>query len=160
VDRAIRAVTADEIRFYRALTWIRRRGRRAPTSLIDAPRGEPLLTLATRTGFHLLADEPGREIVLGVAGPVSPAHADARRYGQRPFVASANGYASIVMNFRIDPNGRGGSMLSTETRVFAPDADTRRSLTTYWRVILPGSALIRRGRLAAIRRRADAEAAR
>jgi hypothetical protein len=41
-----------------------------------------------------------------------------------------------------------------------PDADTRRSLTTYWRVILPGSALIRRGWLGAIRRRAEAEAAR
>ena len=59
------------------------------------------------------------------------------------------------MNFRLVPDGRGGSVLSTETRVFAPDAGTRRELATYWRVIHPGSALIRRGWLDAIRQRAE-----
>ena len=156
VDRAIRAVTADDIRFYRALTWVRRRGRRGPESLMDAPRGVPMLSLATRTGFHLLADEPGREIVLGAAGPVSPsARAVAQGSVPRPFVAAADGYVSIAMNFRVVPDGRGGSVLSTETRVFAPDAETRRQLATYWRVIHPGSVLIRRGWLDAIRQRAE-----
>ena len=156
VDSAIRAVTADDIRFYRALTWVRRFGRRGPESLLDAPRGVPMLALATRTGFHLLADEPGREIVLGVAGPVSAsARSAARARVPRPFVAAADGYASIAMNFRLVPNGRGGSVLSTETRLFAPDAGTRRQLATYWRVIHPGSALIRQGWLDAIRRRAE-----
>jgi hypothetical protein len=70
VDRAVRAVTADEIPFYRTLTWIRRFGRRGPESLIDAPRGVALLALATRSGFRLVADEPARELVLAAAGPV------------------------------------------------------------------------------------------
>jgi len=156
VDRAIRAVTAEEIRFYRTLTWIRRLGRRGRESLMDAPRGVPMLALATRSGFNLLIDEPGHEIVVGVAGPVS--RAARMREAARPahaFVAASDGYASIAMNFRIAPDGRGGSVLSTETRVFAPDAETRRRLATYWRVIYPGSALIRRGWLAAIRRRAE-----
>jgi hypothetical protein len=159
VDRAIRAVTADDIRFYRALTWVRRLGRRGPESLMNAPHGVPILALATGTGFHLLADEPGREIVLGVAGPVSAsARAAVRVRAPRPFVPSADGYASIAMNFRVVADGRGGSVLSTETRVYAPDAATRRELATYWRVIQPGSALIRRAWLDAIRRRAEAAA--
>ena len=159
VDSAIRAVTAEEIRYFRALTWIRRSGRSGPESLINPPSGVPILALATRTGFELLADDPGREIVIGVAGPVSDAaRAAARASGRRPFVAAADGYASIAMNFHVVPDGRGGSVLSTETRVYAPDGRTRRAFATYWRVILPGSALIRRGWLDAIRRRAEGEA--
>jgi hypothetical protein len=156
VDRAVRAVTADEIRFYRTLTWIRRFGRRGPESLIDAPSGVPILTPATRTGFQLLADEPGKEIVIGFAGPVSSSElAAARASAPRPFIESAEGYVSIAMNFCIAADGHGGAVLSTETRVFAPDAETRRVFATYWRVIYPGSALIRLGWLDAIRRRAE-----
>jgi hypothetical protein len=156
VDRAIRVVTADEIRYYNTLTWIRRLGRRGPESLLNPSRGTPILDLATRTGFRLLVDEPGREIVLGVSAPVSPAARAATLVdASRPLSAAAEGYASIAMNFHIAPNEDGRSVLSTETRVFAPDAETRRRFATYWRVIYPGSTLIRRGWLAAIRRRAE-----
>ena len=162
VDRAIRTVTADEIPLYRALTWLRRMGRRAPEGLLNAPPATPMLALAPRTGFRLLADERGRVIVLGVAGPASPAAGAAgaatRDTGPRPFTASAEGYASIAVAFRVEPDGRGGAIVSTETRVFAPDAPTRRRLATYWRLIYPGSALIRRGWLLAIRRRAEESA--
>ncbi|MDF1505397.1 hypothetical protein [Roseisolibacter sp. H3M3-2] len=145
VDRAIRAVTADEIALYRTLTWIRRLGRRGPPSLLDAPAGMPMLDLATRTGFRVIADAPGRAVVLRVAlpthrAPVRLAHA--------------------AIDFRVDRDARGGSVVTTETRVFAPEPAARRAFARYWRVIHPGSALIRRGWLAAIRRRAEAEAAR
>jgi len=60
------------------------------------------------------------------------------------------------MNFLVEPDGRGGSLLSTETRVFATDAVARRRFAVYWRVIYPGSALIRRMWLRAIRLRAEA----
>ncbi len=161
-DCAIRTVTAHEIRFYRALTAIRRLGRRGPESLLDAPAGASMLTLATRTGFHVLADEPGREIVLGVALPVSDsaqqsARAAVRAHGKRPYLIDVEGYATAVLNFRVTTDGNGGSLVSTETRVFAPDAATRRRFARYWRMILPGSALIRREWLAAIRRRAEGE---
>ena len=157
VDRALREVTADDIRSYRTLTWIGRGGRRGPQGLLDAPRGEPILAVATRTGFRVVVDDPGREVILGVAGPVSAeARAHARPGASRPFVAEADGYASIVLDFHITADGRGGSVVSTETRVNAPDADTRRRFARYWRVIYPGSALIRRSWLAAVRRRAEA----
>ena len=44
---------------------------------------------------------------------------------------------------------------STETRVFATDDSARRRFAAFWRVIYPGSALIRRMWLRAIQRRAE-----
>jgi len=49
----------------------------------------------------------------------------------------------------------GFSLLSTETRVYANDAASRRRFAVYWRLIYPGSALIRRMWLRAIARRAE-----
>jgi hypothetical protein len=44
--------------------------------------------------------------------------------------------------------------VSTETRVFATSPAARRRFAAYWRVIYPGSAIIRRSWLRAIRHRA------
>ena len=58
------------------------------------------------------------------------------------------------MNFLVTPDGPDGSLVSTETRVFATSDDARRQFARYWRVIYPGSAIIRRMWLRAIARRA------
>src|SRR5258708_31899276 len=60
--RAIKLVTADEIRFFRTLVWIRRSGRGGPESIMNPPPGQPLLDVAARTSFILLAQEPNHEI--------------------------------------------------------------------------------------------------
>ena len=60
------------------------------------------------------------------------------------------------MNFLVSPDGPHASIVSTETRVHANDARSRRLFARYWRVIYPGSALIRRMWLRAIERRATA----
>ena len=154
--QAIQAVTADEIRFFHALTWIRRLGRPGPENILNAPGQRPLLEVATRTSFLPLAEEPGREAVIGTV-VVAPK----RRRGSWPrtpaeFTAFAGpGTAVAAMNFRVEPDGRGGSLVTTETRVFATDARTRRRFAAYWRVIYPGSALIRVSWLQAIRDRAE-----
>ncbi len=46
--------------------------------------------------------------------------------------------------------------MTTETRVFANSDDARRRFAPYWRVIYPGSAIIRHMWLSAIARRAMA----
>ena len=154
--RAIQAVTADEIRFFHVLTWIRRVGRRGPESTLNAPGRLPLLEVATRTTFLALAEEPGRELVVGtlVIAPRAPGRPRPRTPDAFAAVTGP-GVAKAAMNFRVEPDSRGGSVVSTETRVFATDAPTRRRFAAYWRVIYPGSALIRRSWLAAIRRRAE-----
>lgn len=156
VYTAIREVTADEITLFRTLTWIRRFGRAGPESILNAPPGKPLLDVAMRTGFLKLAEEPGREIVLGtlVAAPRGT------QLKQNPtpedFKAlRAPGFALAAINFRLEDAPGGDTLLTTETRVYATDASARKRFAGYWRVIYPGSALIRVMWLRAIKRRAE-----
>ncbi len=133
---AIHAVRADEILFFRTLTAIRRLGRPLPESILHASPSEPLLDIATRSGFRYLADEPPRELVVETV-VIRPREAIA------------------AMNFLITADGRGGSFVSTETRVFANSDSARRRFAIYWKFIHPGSDIIRRMWLRAIKRRAE-----
>lgn len=47
------------------------------------------------------------------------------------------------MNFRLEDAGNGETLLTTETRVHATDLSVQKKFASYWRVIYPGSALIR-----------------
>lgn len=134
VFAAIHAVPAKEILFFRTLTGIRRGFRPSPPSIINAPESEPLLDVATRTSFRYVADDTPREIVVGT------------RFG--PDITA-------MMNFLITPDA-GGCTLSTETRVFARNRPAVRMFSVYWRAILPGSDILRRSWLRAIKRRAEA----
>jgi len=155
VDRALRQVTASEITLFRTLTWLRRLGRPGPESIMNAPEQQPILDVATRTSFLVLADEPGQELVLGtlVAAPRPSTLADWTP--EKWQAVSAPGYAKAAMNFRVEEIGPGECLLTTETRVYATDAATVRAFGRYWRVIYPGSALIRVMWLRAIRSRAE-----
>ena len=64
--RAIQSVTAPEIRLFSLLVWIRRFGRATAPGILNPPDDEPILDVAARTGFAVLADEPPREVVVGV----------------------------------------------------------------------------------------------
>ena len=63
------------------------------------------------------------------------------------------GVAKAVVGFRLDPIGA-GILLTTETRFVATDDATDRLMRRYWRIIRPGSNLIRTEWLRAIRSRA------
>ncbi len=149
---AMKAVTADEIFLFRALTWIRRGGRPMAECILR-PGSSPLLDVATRTGFLELLDDPPRELVIGTI-LINPANA------QVPLTPTAfrdrlpPGVALATMNFLIAPGDSGGSIVSTETRVYANSTRARRRFALYWAVIRPGSAFLRRMWLRAIRRRA------
>ena len=153
VFEAIRRVRADEIRLFHTLTWIRRGGRDAPPSILNAGGGEALIDVATRSGFVRLADEAPRELLIGavvMAPPGSRGKPTSEMFRTPP----AQGFALATMNFLVKADGSGGSLVSTETRVFASGAAARRRFAVYWRVIYPGSAIIRRMWLRAIERRA------
>jgi hypothetical protein len=154
---AIRKVRADEIRFFQTLTWIRRGGRRLPPGILDPVADQPLLDVAVRGGFLRLADDAPRELVIGTViarppGTRGPANPDTFRMRQAP----PEGTVLAVMNFEVRPDGT-GSIVRTETRVYASGAAARRRFAAYWRTIYPGSALIRRMWLRAIERRARAD---
>ena len=152
--RAIRTVTAGEIRFFRALTWLRRLGRTGPANILNPPVHLPILDVALRSGFLLLADEPNREVVVGMV--VIAPHAARRPANAAEFrTLDAPGHAKATLSFSIEPGEPAGCVVATETRVYTTDRATRRRFGMYWRVIYPGSALIRRMWLRAIKRRAE-----
>lgn len=83
--------------------------------------------------FRVVEEAEGCEIVLG-----------------RKVVAGAE----ATINFLFEPTNRGTTVISTETRVYAADAWAARGFAMYWRVIYPGSALLRVAWLKAVERRA------
>jgi hypothetical protein len=137
-------VTPAEMPLARVL--MRARGMRADTA-------RPLLEQAMRT-FAVLAEEPGRELVIGSVGRPWRLRGGVRRDALADFAAFREpGYAKMVLNFRFD-----GSTLSTETRVHLTDAASRRRFRVYWLIVRPFSGLVRRIWLRAIRRRAQVDA--
>lgn len=153
VYEAIRRVRADEIFLFRTLTWIRRGGRELPPGILNAGKDGSLIDVATANGFVRLVDQAPRELVVGtviIAPPGSDSGVTPDDFRRQP----PPGYALATMNFTVTADDRGGSIVWTETRVFAGSAGPRRRFAAYWRIIYPGSALIRRMWLRAIERRA------
>lgn len=155
VYEAITKVTAREIRLFRILAWIRSPHiRPARESLLNPAEDDPVLDVATRSGFLLLAQAPPRELVFGTIGFGGPlAVSNPTPEGFRKF--DKPGHAKIAMNFLVTPAPDGSTHLRTETRVYATDDAARRGFATYWRVIYPGSSIIRVMWLRAIRARAE-----
>jgi hypothetical protein len=167
VYTALKQFTAEEILFFHTLVWLRRMGRPGPESILNPPPNTPLLAVATKTAFIVLAEESNQEIVVGtlVAAPRGW-----RPQGERTpdafkklLASQQPGFAVAAMNFRLEDcdttarqDAEPCTLLTTETRVYATDAVSRRAFARYWRVIYPGSSLIRRMWLRAIKKRAEA----
>jgi hypothetical protein len=162
VYRAIHELTGDELRLARPLFWLRALparllGRRVATR---TQTHQTVLQTVLAGGFVLLDDQPDREIALGTIGrfwQLSGGGAKARVPEAAAFASFAEPtYAKAALDFRLEPSADGAAtQLSTETRIFTPDPHTRRRFARYWRLIHPGSALIRLIWLRAIRRRAE-----
>jgi hypothetical protein len=158
---AVRSVTAGEIRLLGVLFGLRR----LPGRLLGRPPASrasgPVLDAILRSGFVLLDEDADREVVVGTIGrfwQLRPVHADIA--GPADFLAyDTPGFARAAMNFRVAESGPGRTRLSTETRIAATDAGARRRFGAYWLLVRPGSGLIRRMWLRAVRKRAEQGAA-
>jgi hypothetical protein len=152
-----RALTSRDVPLLAVLMALRRlpaavRGRHAGLAFRSLDR--PLLTAVERSGFVTLADRPD-ELVLGVIGRFWTADGGILPVSAEGFGAFEEpGFAKAVMNFRVGEVD-GGTLLTTETRIRGTDESARRSFRRYWRVVMPGSAAIRRAWLRAIRKRAE-----
>ncbi|MBC8647745.1 MAG: DUF2867 domain-containing protein [Thermoanaerobaculia bacterium] len=159
VFQAIREVTPVEVRSLGNLMRIRT----LPARLLGRSpqrrtRSQPILDIATRSSFIYLANEPPNEVVLGTAGQFWKVSGTSVRVASpEEFLAlSEPSVARAVMNFAVTDEGKGWSRVTTETRIAAPSPGARRRFAAYWRLIYPGSSIIRYGWLRAIKRRAEA----
>ena len=156
VFAAIHAVRADDIFLFRTLIAIRRCGQTGPESIMNAPEQKPILDVATQTTFVLLAEEPPRELVIGTVVAAPPKARASGRLTPELFQKKLQpGVALATMNFLVTPDDHGGSTISTETRIYANNRSALRRFAIYWRVIHPGSDIIRRMWLRAIKQRAE-----
>jgi hypothetical protein len=109
-----------------------------------------------RAGFRIVAESPPNELVLGLLGQFwTPRGARVHGFDAGVFrIGPPSGYALAAWNFTIEAQGAARCVLRTETRVqCAPDV--RAKFLLYWLFVRPGSGLIRRSMLRAIRREAE-----
>lgn len=156
VIEAARALTWRDVPLFAGLMAVR-----SLPALLTGHRpalSGPLVDDFTRAGFVELAARPD-ELVYGAVGRFWHPTGGLRRVAPADFTAfSEPGFVKTAFNFRAQPgsSSAGSTVLTTETRVLATDAAALRSFRRYWRVVHPGSALIRRIWLRAIRRAATA----
>lgn len=134
----------------RALPKVIKRRRRAATRART-------LTLDTvlQGSFGILAEDPGREIVIGVTGRFWRPIDNTSPFNEQDFRdAVPPGFARGIWNFAVREGNDGRTLLSTETRVVCGDPSSRRKFRAYWLVVRPFSGLIRILMLRAVRKRA------
>jgi len=106
------------------------------------PRG--LLALTQSLGWRVLAEVPGREVVVGAV--TQPWTADVTFHGLSPdrFAAfNEPGYVKIAWTLRADHVTPAESVFRTETRAVATDAFARAKFRRYWSFLSPGIIAIR-----------------
>jgi hypothetical protein len=123
----------------------------------ERPRG--LLNIVRALGWGVLADVPGREIVIGAVTKPWEANVTFRALPPDQFAAFSDpGFVKIVWTLRADPDGTDKSLFRTETRAVATDSSARERFRLYWAFASPGIALIRRLSLNPLRREAERRA--
>ena len=111
------------------------------------------------SGFGVLAEQPGEEIVLGVTGSFWRPTGNLSPFIREDFDQPVpHGIARAVWNFSVSESRNGLTSLSTETRVTCGDVASRRKFRLYWFFVRPFSGLIRRLMLQTVKRACETKA--
>jgi hypothetical protein len=129
--------------------WLSRTIFRAREAILGATpdrrrRPQALVTEMQSLGWGVLAEVPGRELVVGAATQPWEANVVFRAVPPGEFSSFHEpGYVKIAWTLRADPISDTESMFRTETRVVATDPVARALFRRYWSWISPGIILIR-----------------
>ena len=108
------------------------------------PHPARLLAQMQSIGWVVLAEQPGREIVLGSVTQPWQAAPVFRSIAATEFRDFAEpGYVKIAWTLRADPVSASSSVFHTETRVCTTDGEARMRFRRYWSFVAPGVELIR-----------------
>ena len=118
------------------------------------PRG--LIAQVKAMGWAVLAEVPGREVVMGAVTQPWQADVVFRGLPVEEFVAFREpGYVKIAWTLRVDPVGVDAAVFRTETRVVTTDPRARAKFRWYWTRFSPGIVLIRRVLVRAVKAEAE-----
>ena len=107
-------------------------------------------------GWGVLAEEPGRQLVVGAY--TQPWHQNVTFHALAPeqFAAFREpGYVKIVWTIEAEPVGSDRSVFTTRTRVVSTDPGARRRFRLYWAPMSVGIILIRHLHLPMVKREAQ-----
>jgi hypothetical protein len=153
---ALQAVTVDELAAYPMLMTVRNAAMGRRWSRPEGPSRAIIAVFSDPHSGYMLIQQNDREMVFGGIGRV-------RSPGETPALSSVAafvsfdqpGYAKVAFNLKVDDAGDDWTTVSTETRLHALDPDSRRATAVYWRLIYPGSGMLRTMWLQAARNRAE-----
>ena len=115
-----------------------------------------LLARALALGWGVLAEEPGRRLVVGAVTQPWRGNVEFHALPPEQFAAfDTPGYAKIAWTLGAEPRGPARSIFRTETRVATTDAKSRRRFRLYWSVFSPGILIIRSRSLALVKAEAE-----
>jgi len=151
-------ITFDEIGVYHTLMRLRALAS-GKWYQSDTTQGKPILeTMTGPNSIFAVVEEDERQVVfVGAGRPWTRSnlpHPKNREEFENYRLPSA---VRIVADLRIEDAGAGETLVVTETRVQATDEEGARVMARYWRLIYPGSGLIRRMWLHSIRDRAEGQ---
>ncbi len=127
---------------------------RSKPDVTTRPRG--LVKEMKSLGWGVLAEIPGREIVMGGVTKPWEANPVFRALAPDQFAAFADpDYVKIAWTLRASPGPAGGSIFRTETRAVATDPGARKKFRRYWSFLSPGIILIRSAMLPALKAAAE-----
>jgi hypothetical protein len=122
-------------------------------------RAPGLLADVQALGWGVLAEVPGREVVVGAVTKPWEADVTFRALPPDRFAGfSEPGYVKIVWTLRADPRGPTASVFRTETRAVATDAEARARFRRYWSFVSPGIITIRWALLRPVQKDAERRA--
>jgi hypothetical protein len=139
---------------------------RARELMLGAQQLEPvlpksLLPWAEALGWEVLAQIPGREVVLGAVTKPWESNVVFRPVRAEEFADFREpGYVKIIWTLRADPVSANESIARTDTRVTTTDPAARARFRLYWAFLSPGILLIRRVALAMVKKEAERLASR
>jgi hypothetical protein len=109
------------------------------------------------TGFVMLVEVPGEELVLGVAGRFwRPDGGRCMDLAAEDFAGfSRSGYAKAAWNFKLRADSPEGTFLSTETRIKCFGLAALWKFRIYWSLVGPFSGLIRKAILKHVKDKAE-----
>jgi hypothetical protein len=125
----------------------------------DQPRPRGLLAEMQSLGWGMLAEIPGREVVVGSVTKPWEANVTFRALPPDQFAAFSDpGYVKIAWTLRADPITANESLFRTETRAIATDARARATFRRYWSFLSPGIIVIRWAVLGLVKSEAERRA--
>jgi hypothetical protein len=153
VMEATRQSTFGDMKSLGTLLKIRAAVTRTPYHGTGELLNKRFLDAFSAPGF-LLADSE-HEVALFWAANVRAGRLAELRGSQEFADYREQGAVKIAIDFNVEDAGGGWSTLATETRVLTTDDATRRGMGRYWRLIVPGSGLLRLQWLDGIKKRAE-----